>query len=76
MKLKNMILALALSSLIVTAGLAQEKPGQKTDGAPRLAIAATTHDFGEVKAGTPLKYTFKVRNEGSADLLIKNVAPG
>lgn len=75
MKLKNMILALALSLVIAAAGLAQETE-QKADAGPKLAIAATTHDFGEVKAGTPLRYSFKIKNEGSADLLIKNVAPG
>ena len=75
MKLKNLFLALALSALVASAGLAQEKSEQKT-AAPKLSIAATTHDFGEVKAGTPLKYSFKIKNEGSADLLIKNVAPG
>ena len=76
MKLKNLFLALMLSALAATAGLAQEKSEQKTDGSPKLAISEITHDFGEVKAGTPLKYSFKIKNEGTADLLIKNVAPG
>lgn len=76
MKLKNLFLALVLSALVLTTGLAQEKSEQKTEGSPRLAIPEITHDFGEVKAGTPLKYSFKVRNEGTADLLIKSVAPG
>ncbi|HVF89152.1 MAG TPA: DUF1573 domain-containing protein [Blastocatellia bacterium] len=76
MKLKNLILALALPALLSVAGMAQESSEQKGAGAPKLAISEITHDFGEVKAGTPLRYTFKVKNEGSADLLIKNVAPG
>ena len=76
MKLKNLIFALALLAMISAAGMAQEKSDQKAGGTPRLAIAETTHDFGEVKAGTPLKHSFKIKNEGSADLLIKNVAPG
>jgi len=76
MKLKNFMLALALLATVSVAGMAQEQPDQKTGGAPKLAIAETTHDFGEVKAGTPLKYSFKIKNEGSADLVIKNVAPG
>jgi len=39
-------------------------------------IESFTHDFGEVKAGTPLRYAFKIRNMGKADLLINSVAPG
>jgi hypothetical protein len=44
--------------------------------APMLVIDSFTHDFGEVKAGTPLRYVFKVKNQGKADLLIHNVSPG
>lgn len=76
MKLKNLMLALALLAVASAAGMAQEKSEQKANGTPKLAIAQTSHDFGEIKAGTPLKYSFKIKNEGSADLLIKNVAPG
>jgi hypothetical protein len=38
-------------------------------------IDSFTHDFGEVKAGTSLRYAFKVKNQGKADLLIRDVAP-
>jgi hypothetical protein len=44
-------------------------------GSPKLIIESLVHDFGTVVSGTPLTYTFKVKNEGTADLLIKNVAP-
>ena len=44
--------------------------------APMMVIDSTTHDFGEVKAGTPLRYAFKVKNTGNSDLLINNVSPG
>lgn len=33
------------------------------------------HSFGTVKAGTPLNFTFEVRNEGEAVLEIKSVSP-
>ncbi|HEU4386533.1 MAG TPA: DUF1573 domain-containing protein, partial [Blastocatellia bacterium] len=33
------------------------------------------HDFGELKAGTPLKYSFVVKNTGDADLVINSVTP-
>ena len=44
--------------------------------APVLVIESFTHDFGEVKPGDPLRYAFKIKNEGKADLLINSVTPG
>ena len=84
MKLCKTILALALLTLLVVAAAAQEKhpPNQGNGGnaisgtAPLMVIESFTHDFGEVKAGTPLRYAFKVKNQGKADLLINNVSPG
>ena len=46
-----------------------------TVNAPRLAIASMEHSFGSVKAGTPLKYSFVIKNEGKTDLEILKVAP-
>lgn len=84
MKLCKTISAIALVALLVLAVGAQEKqpPNQPNVGsapsgaAPLMVIDSFTHDFGEVKAGTPLRYAFKVKNQGKADLLIINVAPG
>ena len=83
MKLCRMISALALVTLLVMTVAAQEKHspiqpngGTATEGGPILVIESLTHDFGEVKAGTPLRYAFIVKNQGKADLLINNVAPG
>ncbi len=44
-------------------------------GSPRLVTASLEHSFGAVKPGTPLTYTFQIKNEGKAALEIKNVAP-
>src|ERR1044071_1994732 len=44
-------------------------------GPPKLAIASLEHSFGSVKAGTPLTYTFKIKNEGQENLEIKSVSP-
>lgn len=83
MKLYRTISALALVTLLVMTVAAQEKhspiqpnAGNSTAGAPLLVIESLTHDFGEVKAGTPLRFAFIVKNQGKADLLINNVAPG
>ena len=84
MKLVRTIGTLALGALLVTMSAAQEKQspdhpngaGAPPGAAPLLVIESLTHDFGEVKAGTPLRYAFKVKNQGKADLLINNVSPG
>ena len=76
MKWLKSISTLVLLLLVVVAAVAQENPSKPSGGAPKMVIESPTHDFGEVKAGAPLHYTFKVKNEGSADLLIQNVQPG
>jgi hypothetical protein len=79
------MLVLALLTVLAGVAVAGQKPQQpnppsgadaSVGPAPRLVIESLTHDFGEVKAGTPLRYAFKVKNEGKADLLINNVSPG
>jgi hypothetical protein len=84
MRFFRTVASLALIALLVSMAAAQEKhpPNQPNGGnavsgaAPLMVIESYTHDFGEVKAGTPLRYAFKVKNQGKADLLIINVAPG
>lgn len=74
MKLRRTFLALSLMLASAAMATAQDKPAQS--GEPKLVIASFTHDFGEVKPGTPLEYSFVIKNQGKADLLIKSVAPG
>ncbi len=69
MKFARIFSALALSIILAASAAAQQTQQ------PKLVIESFTHDFGEVKAGTPLRYTFKIKNEGKSDLLIQNVAP-
>lgn len=85
MKIYKTILALALFALLAASAAAGQKPQQpnppsgadaSVGPAPILVIESLTHDFGEVKAGTPLRYAFKIKNQGKADLLINSVAPG
>ena len=42
---------------------------------PKMSIPSLEHSFGSVKAGTPLTYSFVIKNEGKVDLEIKNVSP-
>ena len=44
-------------------------------GGPKLVIASLEHSFGKVKPGTPLIFTFKIKNKGDSNLEIANVAP-
>ena len=75
LKTIRLVAALALFSGLPLCSLAQERQLTTDPGNPKLTIEAVVHDFGTVVSGTPLTYTFKVKNEGTADLLIKNVAP-
>lgn len=83
MKLNKFLVSLAVLVLLTASVLGQNKPSNQPagtqsggNGAPAMVIDSYTHDFGEVKSGTPLRYAFKVKNEGKADLVINNVAPG
>lgn len=76
MKCAKSIAALVAMLLFATAAIAQENPPKSNGGTPKLVIESPIHDFGEIKQGSPLRYTFKLKNEGTADLLIQNVQPG
>ncbi len=43
--------------------------------APKVVIESLEHQFGNVKPGTPLTYTFKVKNKGKGGLEIQSVTP-
>jgi len=63
------IIVLSLSVVFSAVSLAQQS------GAPKLVVAKADHDFGKVIEGKAVSHTFKLKNEGSADLVIKNVSP-
>ena len=69
-------IALALAAAAGGALKQHRSPSPATSPAgPKLVMAQTDFSFGEVKAGEELNHTFALKNEGTADLLIKNVAP-
>lgn len=77
MKFTKVFPAFALAMLLAISAAAQEKQQPKpAEGMPKLAVESFTHDFGEIKPGTPLRYAFKIKNEGKADLMILTVTPG
>jgi hypothetical protein len=66
-----MVLLLAVFSITAYDGSANAS----SSAGPKLVIVSPEHSFGKVKPGTPLIHTFKVRNEGRANLEIKDVIP-
>jgi hypothetical protein len=75
MRFKKSLFSIALLLAFALTGAGQNKQAAQTE-MPKLVIDSFTHDFGEVKAGTPLNYSFIIKNQGKANLEIKNVAPG
>jgi hypothetical protein len=53
--------------LFLTAAAAQDK-------APKLVLETFEHDFGKIKDGNKVSYTFQLKNEGTADAVIEHVA--
>ena len=74
MKIKSIVMAAWLLGMfsVITDG----QPVKASPPGPKLVLTSPEHSFGNVKPGTPLTHTFKIRNEGQADLEIKNVKPG
>ena len=69
MKSRTVLGVLSFLLMIVFSVSAQD------GGQPRLTIPSLEHSFGSVKAGTPLNYSFEIKNEGKVDLEIKSVSP-
>ncbi|MFI5174483.1 MAG: hypothetical protein ACHQKY_06480 [Terriglobia bacterium] len=76
MKPRVTVLLVALVLALTSSLRSQEKRNEPSQGAPKLVVESVTHDFGLVRPGTPLKYSFTIKNQGTADLLINSVSPG
>ncbi len=48
----------------------------KPTGGPSLVISNPTYEAGKVLEGSEIVHTFVLKNEGTKDLIIKNVKPG
>lgn len=49
--------------------------GKDMPSAPKIALEEREHNFGRVKEGEVMSHTFKIKNEGAAELVIHNVSP-
>jgi hypothetical protein len=70
---------LAVLGMLVTSGCRDKHAPDKGDGvasskpnglAPKIAAPELTFSFGKVKQGTEVEHVFKIRNEGTAELVI------
>src|SRR5262245_43629430 len=71
-------LTTAISLLLGAAALPFVVFGQNGDAkpsAPKLVIEEYEYNFGIVKDGEEVSHTFKIKNEGAAELIIHNVSP-
>lgn len=62
----------ATPAATATATPAEEKPEGPL---PAFTFAATDHDFGTIKEGEKVEYTYKFTNTGEAPLIIQNAQP-
>jgi len=62
----------AATPTTTAAPVSEEKP---TGPLPVIEFATTDHDFGTVKEGEKVSYTYTVKNTGAAPLIIQNAQP-
>jgi hypothetical protein len=77
----GLALAVVVSLFLVSVVLATDtKTDTNTAGGdgpqPAIVIPEMRHDMGEVFEMDKYKHVFKVKNNGDAELVIKNVKPG
>lgn len=79
MKLNKITLMLSLlfALALAASAFAQDKTEKTGDakGAPKLVVDNAKYEFGKVKEGDEISHVFKIKNEGTAELVITNVSP-
>jgi hypothetical protein len=71
-----MLLAAAVTLALSNVAAAQaNQPAAEKKAAPKLVIESFDYDAGLVKESVKVEHTFKVKNEGQANLEILRVAP-
>lgn len=63
------------TALLAAAGLliSCARPPEPVPEGPRAQIDEALHDFGEVPQGTPVAHTFRIRNIGTEELVVRSV---
>src|SRR5262245_6276590 len=77
--LLSLIIALPLAAFAQNSGQNAtqngSQDGKTKPGAPKIALDEREFNFGQVKEGEQLSHIFKIKNEGSTELVIHNVSP-
>lgn len=66
----------SMKTLTISAILSEDFSGmseKQIKKAPKIVVNQSTYDFGKVKSGTVLKFSFTVNNEGKQELIIRKV---
>lgn len=70
---------IATASLVIALGFSQaqaQPPTATPKAAPRAVLPFTSFDFGDVPRGELISHIFVIRNEGNANLDIKEFTSG
>jgi len=70
-----LIIALPFAAFAQALGQDGAQDGKSGPAAPKIALEEREHNFGRVKQGEEVSHTFKIKNEGAAELVIHNVSP-
>lgn len=82
MKMKQIYILVVLMALFTgcnnadKANTGQDKTDKKQEkGSPVIKFESVYHDFGTIKQGEKVSYTFTFKNTGNANLVIKDAVP-
>ncbi|MFP4526500.1 MAG: DUF1573 domain-containing protein [Bacteroidales bacterium] len=82
MSYKILYINLILLALVMSLGCGQEEKEANANqdkeeaGSPAMEFEKVYHDFGSLKAGEKVSYTFKFKNSGGSELIIKDAVAG
>ena len=66
------ILCVILSMMFTLCGTAEALAQSK----PKIVVDSAFHDYGEVLRGKTVSHAFVIKNQGTADLVIRDAKPG
>ena len=79
MKLNKITLMVFLASILALTATAfgqnNAKDVPEQSKLPKLVVDNAKFEFGKVKEGEEISHVFKIKNEGTAELVITNVSP-
>jgi len=73
--LLSLIIALPFAAFAQNAAQEGSQDGKTKPAAPKISLEEREYNFGKVKEGEEVSHTFKIKNEGAAELVIHNVSP-